>query len=965
MSSTQIDPLLRFIRQLAVGRIDNELPDHRLLERFATARDEAAFAALLRRHGPMVLRVCQSVLHNLHDSEDVFQAAFLVLARKAGSIQRREAVSGWLYRVAYHLAVKAQANAVRRKNHEKRAAVVPSAEPLLDMSLRELQGVLHEEIQRLPEQYRAPLLLCGLEDRSLEEAAHLLGWSKGCVKGRLHRGREQLRARLRRRGLDLSAGLLAAALATNSISAQLPATLTASTLRAALQIGAGRGLAAGAVSANVAALVQGAMPTMFFSKLKIVTLVVLATSICAAGLGAIARRELTDQPADPPSKQAIKTPDSPQIETAGPVQKTAKDSITVGGRVFDLDGKPFAGAKVYLAKPASMRGDAMLALSQQTVSGPDGRFQFPVASSVLDQSPWDEPARIMAVADGFGCDWATIDTEQKAWTLRLVKDVPIRMRILDTDGKPVAGAKVAVMGVSSPEDNDLGHYLDVVREGISVYHGLAKQWRGPLPGQSGVLTTGRDGRFRLTGAGAERIIHLRVEGPGIASASLHVMSRMADSVAIPKRGWGKAALVIHSASSDYVALARPSRPIRGVVRDKQTGKPLAGVSVGSAVSDKEGRYELLSMGKGSGYSLSAQPADGLHFRRNLWLQDTPGLGALTCDIELVRGLTVRGRVTDKDTGKPIMGARVEYYPLLGNTYVNKEIPGAWGPRSQTTSGSVGGYALTVMPGPGVITVTSPRWHKYLPAVVTLKERKDFFKHPLVLDRDEAWMRCSDGSVGGFDIHLKHYNAVVLLEPDEKDRELVKNLSLQQRQLPERKVRIVGPDGHSLTGVRVWGLGPNRDRVETLNGSELTVPEFFPRERHPLAFFHKVKNLGYFLEDLRDQKEELLIIKLQPCGSACGRVVDKDGEPVAGTGLWIDMGTRGRDKEGSFGYLFGSFGSYQTVITDKEGRFRVALVPGVRYFVQIHSERPSVLSIFAPVIVKPGEEKDMGDLKMGE
>src|SRR5579884_1347948 len=137
MSSTQVGTLLRFIRQLSAGWKDHELPDHQLLERFIALGDEDSFAALLRRHGPMVLRVCQSVLHNLHDSEDVFQAAFLVLARKAGSIRRREAVSGWLYRVAYHLAVKAQANAVRRKNHEKRAAVVPSAEPLLDMSLRE------------------------------------------------------------------------------------------------------------------------------------------------------------------------------------------------------------------------------------------------------------------------------------------------------------------------------------------------------------------------------------------------------------------------------------------------------------------------------------------------------------------------------------------------------------------------------------------------------------------------------------------------------------------------------------------------------------------------------------------------------------------------------------------------------------------------------------------------------------
>src|SRR5271166_5196118 len=111
MNSAQVGVVLGYVRKLAGTRRDEDLPDHQLLERFGTHRDEAAFAALLKRHGPMVLGVCHSVLHNLHDAEDAFQAAFLVLARKAGSIHRREAVSSWLYRVAYHLAVKAQADA--------------------------------------------------------------------------------------------------------------------------------------------------------------------------------------------------------------------------------------------------------------------------------------------------------------------------------------------------------------------------------------------------------------------------------------------------------------------------------------------------------------------------------------------------------------------------------------------------------------------------------------------------------------------------------------------------------------------------------------------------------------------------------------------------------------------------------------------------------------------------------------
>jgi RNA polymerase sigma factor (sigma-70 family) len=188
MSTAQVGTVLRYIRKLATGRKDSELPDHELLERFAVHQDEAAFTALLRRHGPMVLNVCRSVLHGAHDAEDAFQAAFLLLAQKADSIHRREAVSGWLYRVAYHVALRARANADRRKSFERRAITMPSADPVFDMSLREVRAVLFEVLEGLPEQYRAPPVLCGLEEKTLAEAARLLGWPKHAVKWRCTTG---------------------------------------------------------------------------------------------------------------------------------------------------------------------------------------------------------------------------------------------------------------------------------------------------------------------------------------------------------------------------------------------------------------------------------------------------------------------------------------------------------------------------------------------------------------------------------------------------------------------------------------------------------------------------------------------------------------------------------------------------------------------------------------------------------
>src|SRR4051794_8170095 len=211
MTSARADFVLQYIRRLAGARRAAPSPDGQLLERFTAQRDEAAFATLVRRHGPMVLNVCRSVLRHEQDAEDAYQATFLVLVRKATSIRRPEAVAGWLYEVAYRVAVQAQADAARRRALERRAPPLADADPTLDMTLRDLRRVLHEELRRLPDKYRLPLVLCYLEGRSHEEAAGQLGWSKGTFRGRLDRGREHLRRRLAARGVALSALLSATA----------------------------------------------------------------------------------------------------------------------------------------------------------------------------------------------------------------------------------------------------------------------------------------------------------------------------------------------------------------------------------------------------------------------------------------------------------------------------------------------------------------------------------------------------------------------------------------------------------------------------------------------------------------------------------------------------------------------------------------------------------------------------------
>ena len=269
MASAPPNPLLRFLHRLAGG--DTPLvPDAELLRRFVQQADRSAFELLLWRHGPMVLRTCRAVLRDVHDAEDAFQAAFLVLARKAGSIGRREALGAWLYRVAHRIAVKLHRQGKRRDAHERQGldlAAVASADVRPDpLAEGELRRLLHAEVERLPDKYRAPVVLCYLEGRTNEEAAAQLGWTKGTVSGRLARARELLRRRLERSGLPIAGGVVLTLLAGEATAA-VATVLVAPTLQAAVASAAGSPLT-GLVSPKVLSLTQGALTAMTVFKLN-------------------------------------------------------------------------------------------------------------------------------------------------------------------------------------------------------------------------------------------------------------------------------------------------------------------------------------------------------------------------------------------------------------------------------------------------------------------------------------------------------------------------------------------------------------------------------------------------------------------------------------------------------------------------------------------------------------------------
>ena len=271
------------------------LSDAQLLDEFVTRRDEASFEVLVWRHGSMVLSVCQRVLHDSHEAEDAFQATFLVFARKAGSISKREAVSSWLYKVAYRVALRVRARTAKRSAQETTAGELPARAEPDDLLWRDLRPVLDAEIDRLPEKYRTAFVLCYLEGHTNEEAAAQLGCPKGTILSRLARGRERLRSRLTRRaGWRLSAAWVATTLSQNAAAA-VPAALVSSTIGPAILFAAGKA-AAGLVSASVATLTEGVLHTMLLTKVKIATAALLTLAVLGTGGSIVSYRTLAGTP---------------------------------------------------------------------------------------------------------------------------------------------------------------------------------------------------------------------------------------------------------------------------------------------------------------------------------------------------------------------------------------------------------------------------------------------------------------------------------------------------------------------------------------------------------------------------------------------------------------------------------------------------------------------------------------------
>jgi protocatechuate 3,4-dioxygenase beta subunit len=883
--------------------------------------------------------------------------------------------------------MKAKRSAARRRNHEaklRERQLQTAAGPTWD----DVQAVLDEEIGQLPEPFRAAFVLCVLEGKSGPEAAAVLGVKEGTVSSRLTRARQQLQQRLARRGIALSALLAALSVAEGAGKAAVPAALAHATIGHGLLAAAGVSAAA-VIPSHVAALAAGVTRAMFLTKAKIATVVFVAASLFAAGAGAIARQALA--PRETPTAVPKAEPPPPKEEAKPQTAKQEdKDATTYAGRVLDSEGKPVAGAKLFFCERDGKSA------APQPATDRDGRFRFALAATAESGTRY-----LFATANGLGLDWVALRPAEAAQdlTLRLPTDMPIRGKVVDLEGKPVAGANVRLVELSTSASGSLDVFVkqwaSAKEKAVDspTFRLLTEKvvWPHEVLHHLAATTTGPDGTFRLTGIGRDRGLMLGVRAPGKADQYTRVITRP-DFPAVPEAKGGEVPLpgpepvvgerparplrlqprgeVALSGLEPTVVVA-PDKPIFGTLRDAKTKQPLAGIRVlcytpgrpldwgwrpVEAVTDAQGRYRLDGVAKADRQIVTFDPGAGAaYLHRFDEVADTEGLAPIQHDSGLHRGVVVSGQVTDRSTGQPVR-ARVVYAPLRNNEYFTST-PGYDKPQTNVTlwvdsremiTGADGRYRLTALPGAGALFVQAASAAGRFIQPVVAKEDQD----PAVYHANgQFFLTRGQGNI----FPMSHLHAYRLIRPAaDADTETV-NFALDPGQ--NRTGRLIDPEGRPLSGAEAVNLAPPSAWKMVLPGTEFTAKALNPAKPRRLLFWHEERKLAGTVV-LRGDEPEPVTVMLQPLAALTGRALHKTtGEPLVGYSVeysaYPEVEWPGQNK---------SF-KREPILTDKEGRFRVTDLPaGVPLLLQVVAK-----SRFAPINIEkitlqPGQTKDLGDLR---
>jgi|GEM_PF-3027726 len=949
MSQNRGSVLEQVVRAVVAGH-QSAVTDRELLDRFVRDNNQDAFRELVHRHGGMVLDVCRRTLPRVQDAEDACQATFLVLTRKAGSVSWGPSVANWLYVTARKVARNARVAAERRARREAVAAVHEIALPVDELSARELLAVLDEELGKLPSRYREPLVLCHLEGLTRDEAAERLGVPVATIKSRLERGRKKLGDALTKRGMTLGAGLLAVAVGTTAgaFSPRLVESILTVT--------------AGTLPASVCDLARTV--AIHGAPNKLVRFLVALIGIVGVGvaLGAInantdlavgAAEEMRgDSPIVDP-KQNVALPE-PSVRSTKKGENPG-EMVTYRGRVLSPDGKPVPGARLHVM---TWRGTLTQTapVPESTRADEQGRFELKVPK---------EPSMdvlsvvIGATAPTHGAGWVEVQPKGKCddLTVHLVNDnAPITGQIVTLEGKPVAGATITVVQIYACLKEDLGPWLEAIKATKGDDDLEFRYFSRFAVGMSPRVTTDKEGRFKLRGIGPNRLVILRLEGPTITTRHLRVLTRAGESLRVLRweadPQFKRAAVFVTYYGTNFRYPATPTKPIVGIVRDKNTKKPLAGVTIRNhtiadpesehdyeyvvqTTTDKDGRYRLVGMpaGEGNRIAVIASTA-GPYLVSASDVPHTPGLEPVTVDFELKRGIWIEGKITDKVTGQPVW-VDVEYFALAKNPNLDEQPGFARLRESIVETKADGSYRIAGLPGSGYIVVGRTTDH------LQASERDDefgrtisdrLFTVPMPLER------------------FSNFCAVASLEPKVGVDTARRDVTLDPGWTFQ--CRVLGLDGKPLAGVRAYGVSNLLRWTDKVDTGEITVRCFNPRRPRDLIFQQLEKGLVGVATPPKENGG-VVTVQMERGATVTGRLLGADGKPRPNVAMKLWISTKQTPHWEDY--------APPTVQTDKDGRFRIeGLVPGFRFKLR---DEPRTFQFGEGL--RSGVVKDLGDVRTAE
>lgn len=835
MASVRHNATLRQIDRLFGEGTLAGLPDARLLERYVVHRDELAFEALVRRHGAMVLGVSRGVLEDPNDADDAFQAAFLLLARKARSIRIDGSLGGWLHRVAWRIALQIHSDAARRRVQERRAAERTGEAIAPERRHDETATAIHQEIDRLPDCYRRPIVLCYLEEMTYHQAASHLRWSESTTRGRLARARGVLRDRLSRRGVTL-AGILS----PGTPSLVRPELLKAA-VRSAHRLALGESLA---VSTTTITLMKQAARGMLIARFQAVaaaTLLVaaltgLATALAAAGIGDDTRiAEATAQ-----VQEAGPVP----AATSGRSRPDKGETFSIRGRVLTPDGKLTAGAAVFvvvnLPRPLTMSVETSRTLGPARTDA-QGHFQLDVPRRLFENYCM---AGMVAYLPGYAAGLhGSIPEEGAEVTIRLEREKPRRIRLLDSAGRPASRARLRVPTIGEDSTHDF-IFLTSAPDRL-------------LPGWLGMLIADDQGHLTIPAVASDTELSLEVldDRFSVQRFRLGVGQGAQNGSAIPTFRLTPAHWLegrVRLGDSDRVATGVKFL----VISHPEPADDPQGIRLGGQ-TDADGRFRV-NVPRCERHEVLVYPPEGSPYAfRRVEVSTTPG-ERQEIDVTLPRGVLVKGKVVESPSGRPVAGAILEYRPRrAANPSFQKEAVADRGGYEPTAlSGPDGSFVIGVRPGPGHLLVEAP--------------------HPNYIAAEASEGLIENGTPGG--AHLYPDGLLSVEAPAGAEVEATITL----RRGSSLRGRILDPEGRPAVDARVV----ERDGLNSLPAGkgQFELGGLDP-ERPVTVYFLDTKNqLAKIATFARPDFDRIVTVQLEPCGSARARFLDALDQPIANVRL---------------------------------------------------------------------------------